>query len=191
MQNFVIAAYFISLTILFLFGSSGFVMIYYYLKHRDKKAEKTGVLTEFPLVTIQLPLFNEFYVAERLIDAACEMEYPRDRLEIQVLDDSTDETAEIVARRVDYYRERGLDIKHLRRDSRTGYKAGALKAGLQTATGEFIAMFDADFLPQRDFLKLTLPFFLDEKIGLVQTRWEHLNREYSHGSRRWPLTDIL
>src|ERR1041384_60174 len=184
MQDFIIASYFISLTILFLFGSSGFVMIFYYLKHRDKKIEKAGPLLEFPPVTIQLPLYNEYYVAERLIDAACEIDYPRDRLEIQVLDDSTDETADIVARRVEHFAAKGFDIKHLRRDNRQGYKAGALKEGLLTATGDFIAMFDADFLPQKDFLMLTLPYFyLDPKIGLVQTRWEHLNRDYSFLTR--------
>src|SRR5260221_633342 len=184
MQDFIIASYFISLTILFLFGSSGFVMIFYYLKHRDKKIEKAGELREFPAVTIQLPLYNEFYVAERLIDAACAIDYPRDRLEIQVLDDSTDETVDIVARRVEHFAANGFNIRHLRRTNRQGYKEGALKEGLLTATGDFIAMFDADFLPQKDFLRLTLPYFyLDPKIGLVQTRWEHLNRDYSFLTR--------
>jgi len=184
MQDFIIITYFISLTILFLFGSSGFVMIFYYLKHRDKKIERTEVLEEFPPVTIQLPLFNEYYVAGRLIDAACRIDYPRDRLEIQILDDSTDETSDIVAERVAFYIRQGFDLKHLRRSSRAGYKAGALKEGLKTARGEFIAMFDADFLPQPSFLKLTLPYFyLDKKIGLVQTRWEHLNRDYSFLTR--------
>jgi len=184
MQDFIIVTYFISLTILFVFGSSGFVMIFYYLKHRHKKAEQTKVLEEFPPVTIQLPLFNEYYVAQRLIDSACEIDYPKDRLEIQILDDSTDETTEIVARRVAYYSDRGFDIKHLRRSLRTGYKAGALKEGLKTASGEFIAMFDADFLPRKEFLMLTLPYFnIDKKMGLVQTRWEHLNREYSFLTR--------
>lgn len=184
MQDLIIATYFVSLTILFLFGSNGFVMIFYYLKHRGKKVEQTGVLEQFPHVTIQLPLYNEFYVARRLIDAACGIDYPREKLEIQVLDDSTDETTEIVAGRVAYYTDRGFDIKHLRRGSRAGYKAGALKAGLQTALGEFIAMFDADFLPQKEFLKQTLPYFyLDARMGLVQTRWEHLNRDYSFLTR--------
>src|ERR1041384_4192898 len=184
MQDFIIASYFISLTILFLFGSSGFVMIFYYLKHRDKKIEKAGPLLEFPPVTIQLPLYNEYYVAERLIDAACEIDYPRDRPESTVPGDPPDETADIVARRVEHFAAKGFDIKHLRRDNRQGYKAGALKEGLLTATGDFIAMFDADFLPQKDFLKSTLPYFyLDPKIGLVQTRWEHLNSDYSFLTR--------
>jgi cellulose synthase/poly-beta-1,6-N-acetylglucosamine synthase-like glycosyltransferase len=184
MQDLIIGTYFVSLTILFLFGSSGFVMIYYYMKHRNKKIEKADVLKEFPVVTIQLPIYNEFYVIERLIDAACRIEYPKDQLEIQVLDDSTDETTSIVAARIAMYKQQGYDIKQIRRGSRTGFKAGALKEGLITARGEFIAVFDADFVPKSDFLKTTLPYFyLDEKIGLVQTRWEHLNSDYSFLTR--------
>src|SRR5216684_6664774 len=173
MQDFIIGAYFISLTILFLFGSSGFLMIYYYMKHRDKKAEVPPELTEHPPVTIQLPVFNEYYVVERLINAVCRLDYPVDKMEIQVLDDSTDETTEIVTRCIAPYQRKGFDIKHIRRQSRAGYKAGALKEGLRTASGQFIAMFDADFVPKPEFLKSTLPyFFLDPNIGLVQTRWE-------------------
>lgn len=184
MQDLIIGAYFVSLTILFVFGSSGFVMIYYYMKHRDKKQETVGELTEFQPVTIQLPLFNEFYVVERLIDAACRIEYPKELLEIQVLDDSTDETAELAGRCIERYRNQGFDIKHIRRQDRTGFKAGALREGLKTARGHFIAMFDADFVPKPDFLRRTLPyFFLDPKIGLVQTRWEHLNSDYSFLTR--------
>ncbi|HTK81262.1 MAG TPA: cellulose synthase family protein [Bacteroidota bacterium] len=184
MQDWIIGTYFISLTILFLFGSSGFVMIYYYMKHRRTKLKAADDLAEFPLVTIQLPLYNEYYVIERLIDAVCLMDYPREKMEIQVLDDSTDETIELVAGSVAAYREKGFDIKHVRRSSRAGYKAGALKEGLVTATGEFIAVFDADFVPKPDFLQKTLPYFLQDKnIGLVQTRWEHLNSDYSFLTR--------
>src|ERR1041385_4626708 len=184
MQDFIIGAYFISLSILFLFGSSGFVMIYYYMKHRNKKMVQAPPLSEYPVVTIQLPLYNEFYVIERLIEAACRIDYPKDRMEIQVLDDSTDETVGVVAARVAHFREEGFDIKHIQRSSRTGFKAGALKEGLITARGEFIAVFDADFVPKPGFLKETLPYFyLDPKIGLVQTRWEHLNRDYSFLTR--------
>src|ERR1051326_4565584 len=184
MQDFIIGAYFISLTILFLFGSSGFVMIYYYLKYRDKKAEAPPQLTEYPRVTIQLPVYNEYYVVERLIDAVCKIDYPADKMEIQVLDDSTDETTEIVASCIAPYRQKGFDIKHIRRQNRAGYKAGALKEGLKTASGQFIAMFDADFVPRAEFLKSTLPYFFhDPKIGLVQTRWEHLNSDYSFLTR--------
>jgi cellulose synthase/poly-beta-1,6-N-acetylglucosamine synthase-like glycosyltransferase len=183
MQDFVIYTYFASLTILFLFGSSGFVMIYYYMKYRHATVPPAPPLGAYPMVTIQLPLYNEYYVIERLIDAICLMDYPKNRMEIQVLDDSTDETVDVVARRVAEYRELGYRIHHVRRDSRKGYKAGALKEGLTTATGEFIAVFDADFVPKPDFLRKTLPYFADPKIGLVQTRWEHLNSNYSFLTR--------
>lgn len=184
MEDIIIGMYFISLTILFLFGSSGFVMIYYYLKHRNTKQELASPLNEFPAVTIQLPIYNEFYVVERLIDAACQINYPREQLEIQLLDDSSDETTNLAASRVDHFVKQGYDIKHIRRASREGYKAGALREGLKTAKGEFIAIFDADFVPKPDFLLKTLPYFFhDHKIGLVQTRWEHLNSDYSFLTR--------
>jgi cellulose synthase/poly-beta-1,6-N-acetylglucosamine synthase-like glycosyltransferase len=184
MQDFIIYSYFISLTILFLFGSSGFVMIYYYIKNRDKKRISVGSLAQFPDVTIQLPVFNEYYVVERLIKSACEIDYPKDKLELQVLDDSTDETTEIIAELIDQYTKLGYDIKHIRRNSREGYKAGALKYGLTMARGEFVAIFDADFIPSKDFLQKTLPYFYkDKNIGLVQTRWEHLNSDYSFLTR--------
>lgn len=183
MQDFIIYSYFISLTILFLFGSSGFVMIYYYMKHRDKKRMPVGPLEEYPDVTVQLPVYNEYYVVDRLIKAACEIDYPKNKLELQVLDDSTDETTAIIDRLVQQYGQLGHDIKHIRRNSREGYKAGALKYGLTTARGEFVAIFDADFIPSKDFLLQTLPFFKNKKIGLVQTRWEHLNSDYSFLTR--------
>ncbi len=184
MQDFIIGAYFFSLTILFLFGSSGFVMIYYYMKHRGKKMDAVRELTEFPVVTMQLPVYNEFYVIERLIASACSIDYPKEKLEIQVLDDSTDETKEIIASLVARYRAEGFNINHLRRDSRAGYKAGALREGLKSAHGEFIAIFDADFIPKKNFLRSTLPYFFhDKSVGLVQTRWEHLNSEYSFLTR--------
>ncbi|MDI6779939.1 MAG: glycosyltransferase family 2 protein [Bacteroidota bacterium] len=169
-----------SLTLLFFFGSSGFVMIYYYLKHRKKDEEKLPELKEFPVVTIQLPLYNEQYVAERVIEATCNIAYLPENLEIQVLDDSTDETVQVVTEVVERYKAKGFDIKHIHRTNRQGYKAGALKEGLTTARGEFVAIFDADFIPKPDFLLKTLPYFLnDKKIGMVQTRWEHLNSDYS------------
>ncbi|HMD14707.1 MAG TPA: cellulose synthase family protein [Bacteroidota bacterium] len=184
MQNFIIWSYFISLSILFLFGSSGFVMIYYYIKHRDKKTPTAGVLPEFPVVTLQLPVYNEYYVVERLIKACCDVDYPKEKMEIQVLDDSTDETVDIIAALVAQKQDEGFDIKHVRRSSRNGYKAGALKEGLVTCRGEFVGIFDADFIPKKDFLMQTLPYFYqDKKIGLVQTRWEHLNSEYSFLTR--------
>ncbi len=132
-----------------------------------------------PAVTIQLPLYNEMYVVERLIDTIAMIDYPKEKLEIQVLDDSTDQTVEIVARKVTVLRQQGLDIKHIRRNNRQGFKAGALEEGLTKAKGEFIAIFDADFLPNSDFLLQTIPWFEDTNIGVVQTRWGHLNRDYS------------
>lgn len=183
MQDYIIYSYFISLTILFVFGSSGFVMIYYYLKHRNTKQEPVDVLKEFPAVTIQLPLYNEYYVVERLIDSVCLIDYPKEKFEIQVLDDSTDETTSLLTGIIEQYKNKGYDIHHIQRNSREGYKAGALKEGLKSARGEFVAIFDADFVPHTDFLMKTLPYFHDSKIGLVQTRWEHLNSEYSFLTR--------
>jgi cellulose synthase/poly-beta-1,6-N-acetylglucosamine synthase-like glycosyltransferase len=131
------------------------------------------------VVTVQLPIFNEMYVAERLVEAVCRLDYPRDRLEVQVLDDSTDETREIAARQVEALRARGFDIRHLHRTDRQGFKAGALAAGLDTARGGLVAVFDADFVPTPEFLKKTVPYFADPQIGMVQARWGHLNRDYS------------
>jgi len=179
LEKIILFTYIGSLLILFTFGSHSFIMVYFYLKYRDKRDDFSGVLKEFPLVTIQLPVFNEMYVVERLIKSTCEIDYPIDKLEIQVLDDSTDETVDIVAKKVKEYQLDGFDIVHIHRDNRSGFKAGALKEGLVTAKGEFIAIFDADFIPKKNFLMVVLPFFNDPKIGMVQTRWEHINRSYS------------
>jgi cellulose synthase/poly-beta-1,6-N-acetylglucosamine synthase-like glycosyltransferase len=180
MQDIVIGVYFFSLSILFLFGSSGFVMIYYYIKNKNKPVEPAPELTGYPMVTIQLPVYNEVYVVKRLIDSICRFDYPRDKMEIQVLDDSTDETTEVIAGCVAEQRADGMNIHHIRRGNREGYKAGALKEGLLVAKGEFVAIFDADFMPRKDFLRKTLPYFqLDPKIGMVQSRWEHANSDYS------------
>ncbi len=179
MEEVILTAYILSLTILFVFGSHGFIMIYYYLKFRAEKPVRVEELGEFPVVTVQLPVYNEVYVIGRLIDAACAMIYPRQKLEIQVLDDSTDQTVEVAESAVARYRKQGFDIKHIRRGTRTGFKAGALKYGLETARGEFIAIFDADFVPKADFLLKTLPHFSHSRVGMVQTRWEHINSEYS------------
>jgi cellulose synthase/poly-beta-1,6-N-acetylglucosamine synthase-like glycosyltransferase len=136
-------------------------------------------LTDYPYVTVQLPIFNELYVIERLLDAACKLDWPRDRLDIQVLDDSTDETQYLAARLVRRYAERGINVTHLHRTDRVGYKAGALEEGLKSANGEFIAIFDADFIPPVDFLKRTVPYFGYPNVGFVQTRWGHVNQSYS------------
>lgn len=179
MEETILFTYIGSLLILFTFGSHGFIMIYYYLKHRHKRDDFSNQLESYPVVTLQLPIYNEMYVIERLIKTVCEMDYPIDKLEIQVLDDSTDETVEIVDNIVREYRLQGFDIHHIHRTDRSGYKAGALKEGLKVAKGEFVGIFDADFIPRKNFLKIVLPFFKDPKIGMVQTRWEHLNRAYS------------
>ncbi|WP_225307108.1 cellulose synthase family protein [Adhaeribacter soli] len=134
---------------------------------------------EWPAVTVQLPIYNERFVVERLLEAVTALEFPREKLQIQVLDDSTDETVEIVAQKVAAYQAQGINISQVRRRNREGYKAGALKYGLYQATGEFIAIFDADFVPEPDFLKQTIPAFHKPEIGVVQTRWGHLNEESS------------
>ncbi len=135
--------------------------------------------SEKPIVTIQLPIFNELYVVERLIDAVCAINYPKECLEIQILDDSDDETTEVIANKIKYYQKIGFDIIQIRRKNRSGFKAGALAEGLLRVKGEFIAIFDADFLPDKTFLEKTLPYFQQKEIGMVQTRWTHLNRNFS------------
>ncbi|MCF8465505.1 MAG: glycosyltransferase family 2 protein [Flavobacteriales bacterium] len=154
-------------------------LTFLYLKSKRGKQEAPALPKELPRVTVQLPIFNELYVVERLIRKVAEMDYPTDLLEIQVLDDSTDETAELAANLVNEIAKLGIDIKYVQRTDRMGFKAGALAYGMNEAKGEFIAIFDADFLPEKDFLMKTLPYFEDEKIGLVQTKWEHLNKNYN------------
>lgn len=135
--------------------------------------------SQIPVVTIQLPIYNEAYVVERLLDNIVKLDYPWDKLEIQVLDDSTDSSILKTVHKIQQLQEKGLDITHIRRDNRTGFKAGALKEGLAICKGEYIAIFDADFLPKSDWLKKTVPYFKDQHIGVVQTRWGHINRDYS------------
>ncbi|MDQ1266407.1 MAG: hypothetical protein QG635_1559 [Bacteroidota bacterium] len=142
---------------------------------------------EYPVVTIQLPLYNEMYVIDRLIRSVCSIKYPIEKLEVQVLDDSTDDTIEVSRKLVEEFTALGYDIKLIHRENRQGYKAGALKYGLDTARGEFIAIFDADFVPKEDFLLKTIPHFNDGNIGCVQTRWEHLNESYSFLTRAQAL----
>ncbi len=188
MHDALLALYFLSLSILFLFGLQSAVMVFFYAKTRRIERIAPPMPTEAPMVTIQLPLFNEIYVIERLVESVCAMEYPKDRMEIQVLDDSTDETVEVARQIVARYAAQGFDITHIHRTNRSGYKAGALKEGLAIAKGEFIAIFDADFVPKPEFLQKTIPhFFGGEKIGMVQTRWEHLNEDYSFLTRAQAL----
>ncbi len=178
-EDALLISYIVALSFPFIFGSNGFLMIYYYFRYRNRQVAQKGELKELPVVTIQLPVYNELYVVNRVIDAICSLDYPKDKLEIQVLDDSTDETTAIIGQKVGEKLAQGFDIKHIRRGNRQGYKAGALKSGLLQARGEYVAIFDADFMPRADFLKSTLPYFADSKIGLVQTRWEHVNSDYS------------
>ncbi|MCK5087210.1 MAG: glycosyltransferase family 2 protein, partial [Melioribacteraceae bacterium] len=179
MNEALLIIYIFSLTILLIFSSHGFIMLFYHNKYGDKIHKKNNNLELNSKVTIQLPLYNEMYVAERLINAVCKITYPIELLEIQVLDDSTDETVNIVAKAVEEKLRDGFNIKQIRRSNRVGFKAGALKEGLKTAEGEFIAIFDADFIPNSNFLINTLPYFYDDRVGMVQTRWEHLNENYS------------
>ena len=187
MEVAILIVYFISLSILFAFGLHGLVMIYYYHKTRAYATPDIELPEVLPMVTVQLPVFNEVYVIERLVNAVCEMDYPKDKLEIQLLDDSTDETVEVSRRLVAEWASRGFDIKHIHRIDRTGFKAGALKSGLEKAKGEFVAIFDADFVPNSDFLMKTIPHFRNDGVGMVQTRWEHLNEDYSYLTRAQAL----
>jgi cellulose synthase/poly-beta-1,6-N-acetylglucosamine synthase-like glycosyltransferase len=175
----ILAAYFFVLAILAVYGWHRYYLVYLYAKHRDNVPATLPPLDPLPLVTVQLPIFNEMYVVDRLVDAVCRMDYPKHLLEIQVLDDSTDETSDIAELAVRRYRAQGFDIKFIHRTDRSGYKAGALDAGLKLARGQFIAIFDADFVPPPDFLQRTLPQFGDLQVGLVQARWGHINEDYS------------
>ncbi len=172
--------YFVVLIILAFYGIHRYQLVYLYYKYkRNAVRDSASHFAELPYTTVQLPIFNEQFVIDRLIDACCKLEYPRDKLEIQVLDDSTDETQEVAARIVDRYRALGHNIVHLHRTNRHGYKAGALGDGLKQAKGEFVAIFDADFVPPPEWLMQVIHHFAEPTVGMVQTRWTHLNRDYS------------
>src|SRR6201987_3118101 len=179
----VMAPYFVVMVILAMYGIHRYVLVYYFFKNRKKIAPPPPEISEWPRVTVQLPIYNERYVIERLVDAVAQFDYPRELLDIQVLDDSTDETREVARACVERHAIQGLPITYIHRTNREGFKAGALENGLKTAQGEFVAIFDADFIPQADFLRRTVPYFLDPasegKIGMVQTRWTYLNSDYS------------
>ncbi len=178
-ETLILASYFFVLLILAVYGWHRYYLVYLYMKHRDEQPVPVARFDELPPVTIQLPLYNEMYVVDRLVDAVCQIDYPRDRLEIQVLDDSTDETREIAELAVRRHALQGVDIKYLHRADRTGYKAGALDEGLQVASGRLVAIFDADFVPKPDFLMRTVHYFTDPKVAMVQARWGHINQDYS------------
>ena len=176
---FILIPYLAILSILAIYGVHRYYLVYLYLKNKDKVAQPTARLATKPKVTVQLPIYNEMYVVERLVEAVCKIQYPNELLEIQVLDDSTDGTVEIATACVAKYRGLGFNIHHIHRDNRYGFKAGALEHGLKLASGELIAIFDADFIPAANFLEDVVDYFSDAQVGMVQVRWGHINREYS------------
>ncbi len=161
------------------YGLHRYFIVYLFLKNRDRPPQPLAHFDELPVVTVQLPLFNEIYVVERLLKSVSALDYPRDRLQIQVLDDSTDETREVTRSCVEQLKERAFDVELIHRTDRVGFKAGALEAGLDTARGDFVCILDADFVPQPELLQKTVHFFTDPKVGMIQTRWGHINRGYS------------
>jgi cellulose synthase/poly-beta-1,6-N-acetylglucosamine synthase-like glycosyltransferase len=172
--------YFIVLILLASYGAHRYVLVYLYYKNKkNRTTEPSAHFPEVPRLTIQLPIFNEQFVVERLLDAICRLDYPLEKLDIQVLDDSTDETVAVARGLVHHYAAKGFPVSYHHRSNREGFKAGALSEGLKTAKGEFIAIFDADFVPPEDFLFRTIHHFTDPQIAMVQTRWTHINRNYS------------
>jgi cellulose synthase/poly-beta-1,6-N-acetylglucosamine synthase-like glycosyltransferase len=172
--------YFIVLILLASYGAHRYVLVYLYYKNKkNRTTEPSAHFPEVPRLTIQLPIFNEQFVVERLLDAICRLDYPLEKLDIQVLDDSTDETVAVAHGLVHHYAAKGFPVSYHHRSNREGFKAGALSEGLKTAKGEFIAIFDADFVPPEDFLFRTIHHFTDPQIAMVQTRWTHINRNYS------------
>lgn len=178
-QILTLAAYYAVLALLALYGWHRVLMVRLYYRHRRDVPVPAGPLQPLPRVTVQLPIYNEVYVVERLIGAVAGLDYPRELLEIQVLDDSTDETRDVARAVVERYRALGFDISYLPRENREGFKAGALQKGMDSARGEFLMVFDADFVPRPEILREVLPPFADPAVGMVQARWEHLNRDYS------------
>ncbi|MEO5909544.1 MAG: cellulose synthase family protein [Pelobium sp.] len=178
-QILILVLYTISLSIIFIFSVGQAYLIFSYLKSKRRKDIIPLLRDEIPMVTVQLPLYNELYVVERLIKSVCELDYPKNKLEIQVLDDSNDNSIELTKSVIAQKQLEGFDIKYICRENNTGFKAGALQFGLEQAKGEFLAIFDADFLPQKDFLKKLIPYFNNPRTGMVQSRWGHLNKDYS------------
>jgi len=185
--------YLFALVALFTYGMNCYLlMIFYRLKRPQARKQDAEIKKNFyrnysvkdwPKVTIQLPIFNERYVVERLIQSVCRFDYPQELIEIQILDDSTDDTVDIAQTVAKQMKDQGFDIQYIHRNNRTGFKAGALKEGLKTAKGELVGIFDADFIPTPNFVKETIPYFADPKIGMLQTRWGHINSDYSSLTR--------
>ena len=180
-QDVLIYSYLAVLLCLAVFGFHRTTLVLLYFKHKRNRPKPKSHYAEddLPRVTVQLPLFNEMYVVERLLAATARLDYPRDRLEIQVLDDSTDETQGICRRKVNELISEGFNVQYIHRTDRTGYKAGALENGLKAATGELALVFDADFLPAPEMLRESVHYFTDPEVGMVQARWGHVNRDYS------------
>jgi len=177
-SDFLLAAYYGTLAVLALFGAHRSLLLVLYFRHRRTiKTPRQSVA--LPSVTVQLPLYNERYVATRLLNAVCKLDYPRHLLEIQILDDSDDDTSDLLRSEVERWRSEGIDCQLLHRSQRTGFKAGALAAGLEVSRGELVAVFDADFMPASDFLMKTVPWFQEPEVAMVQARWDHFNRNYS------------
>ncbi len=171
--------YLATLALVCIYALHRYQLVHLYYKHRKNTPRLNACFLGLPRVTVQLPMYNEQYVAERIIESTCDIDYPADRLQVQVLDDSTDETTKIAQRTVERMRAAGHDVMYIHRADRKGYKAGALENGLKDATGEFICIFDADFIPPRGILKDTIHYFADPAVGMVQARWDHINRDYS------------
>jgi len=179
LQATILVIYFTVLTIMAIYGLHRYFLVYLYCRHKNNIPKPKGEFKELPKITVQLPLYNEMHVVQRLVDAVCRMDYPKELLEIQVLDDSTDDTQGLARIAVDRHRAQGFTISYHHRENREGYKAGALHEGMKLSTAEYIAIFDADFIPQPDMLRKMIHFFTDPKVGMVQARWGHINRDYS------------
>jgi cellulose synthase/poly-beta-1,6-N-acetylglucosamine synthase-like glycosyltransferase len=179
MEALVLGVYLVTLSILAVYGFHRGHLVYLYWRHHKRALKPKSRFEELPVVTVQLPMFNELYVAERLIESIAALDYPKEKLEIQVLDDSLDETREIAKAKVEELVERGYDAVYIHRTDRTGYKAGALENGLHQSRGEYLLVFDADFVPTPSIIQDLVHYFTEAKVGMVQARWGHLNRDYS------------
>jgi cellulose synthase/poly-beta-1,6-N-acetylglucosamine synthase-like glycosyltransferase len=189
LQNVWLIIYLLALVVLFTYGMNCYLLMIYYRLKRPKALRQHAEIKKnfyehssiiyWPRVTIQLPIFNERYVVERLIESVCRFDYPKELFEIQILDDSTDDTVGTARALTQQMKDRGFDIQYIHRDNRTGFKAGALKEGLKAAKGDLVGIFDADFVPHPEFLKETVPYFADPEVGMIQTRWGHINSDYS------------
>ncbi|MEW6364551.1 MAG: cellulose synthase family protein [Acidobacteriota bacterium] len=178
-QFTVLIIYFSVLIVMSIYGLHRYYMVYMYYRYKHHVPKPKAHFDELPRITVQLPIFNEMHVVKRLVDAVCKLDYPKDRLDIQVLDDSTDETQQLARICVDRAREQGFDISYFHREDRTGFKAGALHEGMKFAKADFITIFDADFIPASDMLRRMIHYFTDPKVAMVQARWGHINRDYS------------